>query len=125
MYFSFHVFSGHGGFLSVCLYILIIFPDGFFVKHGSLNVIGPHNLIGSGTIRKCGFVGGSASLCGQALWFPMLRISSSVSVDFLLSAGYRNLGYYSSTMSACTPPCSWWNELLKYNQAFPIKCFTL
>lgn len=35
---------------------------------GSLNVIGPHKLIGSGTIRKCGF-----SRVGVALFEKLLR----------------------------------------------------
>ena len=40
---------------------------------GSLNVIGSHNLIGSGTIRRCGFVGVGMTLleemchCGDRL----------------------------------------------------------
>ena len=32
------------------------------MKHGSLNVIGPYNLIGSGAIRRCGFVGVGVAL---------------------------------------------------------------
>ena len=43
------------------------------IKCGSLNVIGFHNLIGSGTIRRCGFAGVGMTLleevclCGGGL----------------------------------------------------------
>ena len=52
---------------------------------GSLNVIYPHKPIRSGTIRRCGLVGGSLSLCGRVggVWgFLSFRKLPSVSVWF-------------------------------------------
>lgn len=53
---------------------------------GSLNVVGPQKLLGSGTIRKCGFVGEGMVLeevshCewGEALRFPILKIPQCLS----------------------------------------------
>ena len=56
-----------------CIMILLQSYEGQGVECGSLNVIGPHNLIGSGIIRKCGFVGVGIALleevcqCGGGL----------------------------------------------------------
>ena len=93
---------------------------------GSLNVIGPHNLKGSGTIRKYGFryglVGGSVSLRGWALRFPMLKILPSVSVNFLLPVS-RDV---TSTMSVCTLSCPHMMIMdLTYEtvRVTPIACF--
>ena len=79
---------------------------------GSLNVIGPDNLIGSDNLMVVwlswsgyGLVGGSVSLWGRALRSPRLGTLPRVPVDFLSPVRCRTLGYFSSTMSACTPPC--------------------
>uniref|UniRef100_A0A8C2QKW5 Voltage-dependent L-type calcium channel subunit alpha n=1 Tax=Cricetulus griseus TaxID=10029 RepID=A0A8C2QKW5_CRIGR len=62
-----------------------------FSVFGGSNEIGPHNLIGSGTNRRCGLAEGSVLLWGM-------------SVDFLLSARCKTLSYFSSTVSACMFP---------------------
>ena len=70
-------------------------------KCGSLNVIGPHQLIGSGTIRRWGFAGVGVALleeechCGGGL--KLCSVSQSTSCC---------LKDVASTMSACTPSCS-------------------
>ena len=101
---------------------------------GSLNEIGSHNLIGSGTIKKYGFVGVSVALLkevwhcggGWAVKFPVHRIRPIVSVNFLLPARCRSLSYFSSTMSAacCHAPHYDDNGLNLWNckGATPIKC---
>ena len=79
---------------------------------GSLSVIGPHNLIGSGTIRRCGFVGVGMALleevcdCEGGLWCFLCSEQPSELVDFLLSTKCRILNSFSSTISACMLPCS-------------------
>ena len=38
--------------------LMILFQDyGARKWNGSRNIVGPHNLIGNGNIRRCGFVG--------------------------------------------------------------------
>lgn len=61
-----------------------------FGVYGSFNIIGPHNLRGTGTNKEVwlclsgyGLVGGSKSLWGQTLKFLVLRILPSGSVSFL------------------------------------------
>ena len=81
------------------------------VECGGLNVLA----MGSGTIRRCGCIGGSVSLWGWALRAPLLRLCpvrkrlmATYKRDNLLLATLgircRTLGS-SSTMSACTLPC--------------------
>ena len=44
------------GLNEFCIMILLQAYMGQGLEHCSLNVIGPHNLTGSGTIRRCSFV---------------------------------------------------------------------
>ena len=91
--------------LKFCIIILLQVYGSQGMECGSLNVIGPHNLIGSGTIRRCDLVGGSVLLWGQVSRFLILGILPSVTVDFLLPTKCRTLSY-SSTTSARMPPFS-------------------
>ena len=84
-----------------CIMILLQTYGSQGLEYGGLNVVGPCNLKGSGTLRRCGFVGVGVALLektchcgGQFLRFPMLRTSPGISADF------------SRTMSVCTLPCS-------------------
>ena len=45
------------GLNAFCFMILSQVYGNQGVECGSLNVIGPHNVIGSGSIRRCSFVG--------------------------------------------------------------------
>ena len=62
-----------------------------------MNVIGTHNLTGSDTIRRCGFVGMGMGLlaevchCVAGLRFPIRRILPSMSADFLMPFRCRYL----------------------------------
>ena len=79
---------------------------GFIVAAaGSLNMLGP---MGSGTIRKCGLVGGSMSLCRQVLRAPSAQASSGAESSPLLAAFgsiRRTLRSFSSTMFAFMMSC--------------------
>lgn len=99
-----------------------------FWPHGSLNVIGPHNLVWSGIIRKWGFVWvirlcwRKCAIVGVALRFAMLRIPPCVSVNFLPHAWCWTLR--SSTTPACmllrSPPWWWWSKSLNCKGATPV-----
>lgn len=71
---------------------------------GSLNGLGPHNLIASGTGRRCGFVGvgmiflEEVGYWGQALC-PGYHLVS-------LSTSFAYKPRYSHLTSACAPSCS-------------------
>ena len=53
---------------------------------GSLNVIGPHKIIGGGTIMRCGLVG---------------EVWQTSSLPVAYGPRYRTLNYLSSTVSTC------------------------
>lgn len=51
-----------------CILILLQEYGAQGVEYDSLNVIGPHNLIGSVTIRRCGFVGVGMALLEEVYY---------------------------------------------------------
>ena len=111
---------------------------------GSLNVFGPHKLIGSGSTKMCGLVGGgwmtqlfiqtwrlqgtpliwathsvgSVSVWGQVLRLHILRIPPNVEVDLLLLARCSSLSF--SITSASLP---WGTEPLNRKWTPSIQCF--
>lgn len=52
------------GLNAFCFMILLYICGGWEVECGGLNVIGPHKLLGSGTVGNCGLVEVAASLWG-------------------------------------------------------------
>lgn len=68
-------------------------------ESGSLNIIGPHELMESGTVRKYGFVGGSVTV-GLGLIYAQVMLSEIV--HFLLSSNQD----VASTSCACMLLCS-------------------
>ena len=77
--------TSEAGLNAFCIMILLQAYGGQGVECGSLNVTDPHNLIGSDTIRRCGFGGvGMAlieevSLWGWTLRFPVLSTTQCLS----------------------------------------------
>ena len=74
-----------------------------------LNTYGPHRLtclnarpIGSGTIRRCGLVGGSVSLWGRALRYPMLKLHPEWN-SFLLMPADQDVELSAPSPAPCLP----------------------
>ena len=57
-----------------------------FTYCGTLNVIGPHKLLGSGTIRRCGLVGGRIVTVGVdfEVYYAQAMPSSAQDINSLL-----------------------------------------
>lgn len=74
------------------------------------NENGPSQLIESGTIVQCGFVGvcgtvGGVYYCERALGFQKPKLDPELlSLLAACQSGCRTLHYFSRTLSACVPP---------------------
>ena len=60
----------------------------------SLNAIGPHGLIGNGTIRRCGLVGRNVSL---GVGFEVSKVTAKPSVSWLIDQDL--------SLSSCSISC--------------------
>ena len=78
---------------------------------------------------KCGLVGRSVSLWGWVLRSPALKLHPVWhTVSAACWSRCRSHSSFSSTMSACVPPCflPWWQRTKPLNcMPAPIKCFLL
>jgi hypothetical protein len=91
---------------------MVLFILKVFSPFAGLNEKFFHWLIGSNTIRRCGFVGIGVALLEEMChwgWALGLQKPSPGLVPFSLHAAYRSrqrtLSFFPSTMSACTLSC--------------------
>ena len=67
-----------------------------------LNENGPHRLIGTGNIRRCGFVGGSVSL---GVGFVISEAQSRSSDSLFLFSADLDIELSATSPAACLPVC--------------------